>query len=180
MSHLSERQYGGEGGIRTHDTLASMPHFECGAFNHSTTSPFGPGKPLVPSRFTRGGGRVVGWRPRNWAERTVPTVSRPAPKFASHRGCTMEAQADRDENLWIEAANDAFAPPGTALPDRRLLGGFGRSHIDFAGGLDNSAARDERGAVLSARRTRKLKGKQLCMLSSRQAASSIVWPRTSL
>jgi hypothetical protein len=170
---------GGEGGIRTHDTLASMPHFECGAFNHSTTSPFGPGKPLVPSRFTRGGGRVVGWRPRNWAERTVPTVSRPAPKFASHRGCTMEAQADRDENLWIEAANDAFAPPGTALPDRRLLGGFGRSHIDFAGGLDNSAARDERGAVLSARRTRKLKGKQLCMLSSRQAASSTVWPRTS-
>ena len=30
---------GGEGGIRTHDTLTSMPHFECGAFNHSTTSP---------------------------------------------------------------------------------------------------------------------------------------------
>ena len=26
-------------GFRTHDTLASMPHFECGAFNHSTTSP---------------------------------------------------------------------------------------------------------------------------------------------
>ena len=39
---------GGEGGIRTRDTLASMPHFECGAFNHSATSPrpldlaFGP------------------------------------------------------------------------------------------------------------------------------------------
>ena len=33
---------GGEGGIRTHDTLASMPHFECGAFNHSTTSPKPP------------------------------------------------------------------------------------------------------------------------------------------
>jgi hypothetical protein len=30
---------GGEGGIRTRDTLASMPHFECGAFNHSATSP---------------------------------------------------------------------------------------------------------------------------------------------
>jgi hypothetical protein len=30
---------GGEGGIRTPDTLASMPHFECGAFNHSATSP---------------------------------------------------------------------------------------------------------------------------------------------
>ena len=32
-------QAGGEGGIRTLDTLASMPHFECGAFNHSATSP---------------------------------------------------------------------------------------------------------------------------------------------
>jgi hypothetical protein len=30
---------GGQGGIRTHDTLAGMPHFECGAFNHSTTCP---------------------------------------------------------------------------------------------------------------------------------------------
>ncbi len=30
---------GGEGGIRTPGTLASTPHFECGAFNHSATSP---------------------------------------------------------------------------------------------------------------------------------------------
>jgi hypothetical protein len=30
---------GGQGGIRTHDTLAGMPHFECGAFNRSTTCP---------------------------------------------------------------------------------------------------------------------------------------------
>ena len=34
-----DTQCGGEGGIRTRDTLASMPHFECGAFNHSATSP---------------------------------------------------------------------------------------------------------------------------------------------
>ena len=32
---------GGEGGIRTPDTVARMPHFECGAFNHSATSPIG-------------------------------------------------------------------------------------------------------------------------------------------
>lgn len=31
--------YGGQGGIRTHDTLAGMPHFECGAIDHSTTCP---------------------------------------------------------------------------------------------------------------------------------------------
>src|SRR5882757_5458564 len=31
--------YGGEGGIRTPDRLAPMPHFECGAIDHSATSP---------------------------------------------------------------------------------------------------------------------------------------------
>src|SRR6266576_2551045 len=30
---------GGEGGIRTPDRLAPMPRFECGAFDHSATSP---------------------------------------------------------------------------------------------------------------------------------------------
>src|SRR3954467_12877568 len=30
---------GGEGGIRTHGTVAHTPHFECGAFDHSATSP---------------------------------------------------------------------------------------------------------------------------------------------
>ena len=30
---------GGEGGIRTPDTVARIPDFESGAFNHSATSP---------------------------------------------------------------------------------------------------------------------------------------------
>ncbi len=30
---------GGQGEIRTHEPLARSPHFECGAFNHSTTCP---------------------------------------------------------------------------------------------------------------------------------------------
>lgn len=30
---------GGEGGIRTHGGVAPTPHFECGTFNHSATSP---------------------------------------------------------------------------------------------------------------------------------------------
>ena len=33
--------FGGEGGIRTHGTVAHTPHFECGAFDHSATSPLG-------------------------------------------------------------------------------------------------------------------------------------------
>jgi hypothetical protein len=38
-SKTAERLFGGEGGIRTPDRLAPMPHFECGAFDHSATSP---------------------------------------------------------------------------------------------------------------------------------------------
>jgi hypothetical protein len=30
---------GGEGGIRTHGALPGTPHFECGTFDHSATSP---------------------------------------------------------------------------------------------------------------------------------------------
>src|SRR5947208_7419706 len=33
--------HGGEGGIRTHGTGEGTPHFECGAFDHSATSPKG-------------------------------------------------------------------------------------------------------------------------------------------
>ena len=35
----SRNDVGGEGGIRTHGTVAHTPHFECGAFDHSATSP---------------------------------------------------------------------------------------------------------------------------------------------
>jgi hypothetical protein len=31
--------FGGEGGIRTHGSLATSPHFECGALVHYATSP---------------------------------------------------------------------------------------------------------------------------------------------
>ena len=39
VSGLDKKQTGGEGGIRTPDRLAPMPHFECGAIDHSATSP---------------------------------------------------------------------------------------------------------------------------------------------
>ena len=38
--HIRDLFRGGEGGIRTPDTVTRMPHFECGAFNHSATSPW--------------------------------------------------------------------------------------------------------------------------------------------
>jgi hypothetical protein len=40
VANTDERPRGGEGGIRTPDTVTRMPHFECGAFNHSATSPW--------------------------------------------------------------------------------------------------------------------------------------------
>jgi hypothetical protein len=53
---VSDNYIGGEGGIRTPDRLAPMPHFECGAFDHSATSPGAKtGRvPALPS------GRVLG------------------------------------------------------------------------------------------------------------------------
>ena len=46
---------GGEGGIRTHGTVARTPHFECGAFDHSATSP----------HYDEGAGRTdAGWARR--------------------------------------------------------------------------------------------------------------------
>ena len=43
---------GGEGGIRTLGTVAGTPHFECGAFDHSATSP--QKVQHVPSRSSGG------------------------------------------------------------------------------------------------------------------------------
>ena len=48
------RMLGGEGGIRTPDTVARMPHFECGAIDHSATSPI-----LKTQGFYRGRGRQI-------------------------------------------------------------------------------------------------------------------------
>ena len=45
---------GGEGEIRTPDRVAPMPHFECGAFNHSATSPQSRGQRLWWAVRTRG------------------------------------------------------------------------------------------------------------------------------
>jgi hypothetical protein len=40
LSGVREKSaFGGEGGIRTHGTVAGTPHFECGAFDLSATSP---------------------------------------------------------------------------------------------------------------------------------------------
>src|SRR5258705_13616117 len=47
---LPGRGLGGEGGIRTHDTLARIPVFETGTFNRSVTSPLAR---ILPARSMR-------------------------------------------------------------------------------------------------------------------------------
>ena len=44
--------YGGESGIRTHDTVARMPVFETGAFVHSAISPWDEAVPGGINRCT--------------------------------------------------------------------------------------------------------------------------------
>ena len=158
-----------------------MPHFECGAFNHSTTSPTRALTPAGPITLSHGKGRVVGPRPRHQAERTGPASAgrRRSPRHIGDGWWKRKRTVTWRDKLDFapQAGPSVCLVVGTA-PAWGWCG-RGQSHIDFAGGLDDSAARDQRGAVLSARRTRKLKGNQLCMLSLRQAASSTVWQRTS-
>ena len=44
LQTLRRQGRGGEGGIQTHGTVARTPHFECGAFDHSATSPLPRGE----------------------------------------------------------------------------------------------------------------------------------------
>src|SRR6266567_1382461 len=63
--------YGGEGGIRTPDRLAPMPHLECGTINHSATS---------PRRQNRGRAPVVGGvNRRGWLARQGAKGENPLP-----------------------------------------------------------------------------------------------------
>ena len=80
-----KRIAGGEGGIRTPGTLARTPHFECGAIDHSATSPRSDGLKRSPQ-----GRRRLTWaliagktacvrnkatRQRTWAQAAASTPS---------------------------------------------------------------------------------------------------------
>lgn len=45
------RRIGGEWRIRTPDTLSGIPHFECGAFDHSANSPIHQRDCTLPMRI---------------------------------------------------------------------------------------------------------------------------------
>src|SRR6185312_6340103 len=88
---------GGEGGIRTLDTLARIPVFETGLFSHSSTSPElrlcaraadgRAGRRLAPdfSRFGKGGS-LSAKRVRTQCLRTDRGVTPRTPHFSGARG----------------------------------------------------------------------------------------------
>src|SRR6478735_2306714 len=93
MAKVGENAGGGEGGIRTPDRLAPMPHFECGAFDHSATSPgaiWGDSSPAVGASSRRG------WRARQGAGPRIP------------RGPNREKKEPKMEHLTVRANDAAF------------------------------------------------------------------------
>ena len=83
---------GGEGGIRTPDGLAPMPHFECGAFNHSATSP------QVWLALSRRG-RVHSGRFAPW-QGAVKRISCPTAAFALTG--RSDSRNPRNEVVWSD------------------------------------------------------------------------------
>ena len=82
---------GGEGGIRTPDTVTRMPHFECGAFNHSATSPWAQNAQkrrcaaMYPTREGETRASLSG-------EQSPP----PAPAVKQSQGCQLTLRAAID------------------------------------------------------------------------------------
>src|SRR5271166_4855185 len=75
---------GGEGGIRTPGTLARTPHFECGAIDHSATSP-GP---------TAMSATLAAWSARRLACAVVARKARWGRKLGGHAPARRFSESD--------------------------------------------------------------------------------------
>lgn len=113
---------GGEGGIRTPDGLAPMPHFECGAFNHSATSPRGQ-----VARIGRG------------ADITIVVVRDKCKlDIVADDGSPVEATGPGRAELChrdvFKGGRTSLVTMGIALADWRSKGRFRIGQIDWAAG----------------------------------------------
>ena len=120
--------FGGEGGIRTPDTVARMPHFECGAFNHSATSPQKQG---TPSEMSDGGPGMAAFMRRAETARNVDAGPR-RHKTGYARGreifCTGQKSSIADaipSRGALHLTGRAFAPSLLCHPFGLLLSGDG-------------------------------------------------------
>ena len=104
LSEVLEDKAGGEGGIRTPDRVAPMPHFECGAFNHSATSP-SPQK-LQSALAGCPKGFADWWQPNQSSGRMVPlTVSGSALQvFRCPERRVLEPQPPKTRSMWVSMA----------------------------------------------------------------------------
>ena len=162
---------GGEGGIRTPDTLASMPHFECGAFNHSATSPQ-RGRRLWRAALDNGGpSRLQGhfadkWQGMNAAcpNRTPPWPERCRQSRQSAARSGLFGPVQRLTRQRPSSRDDAHPAWGLPAPVMFLNPRL-------------TKRRPERSPALRQGRPNSAKGKK-CSQSSKRAASSIASPPT--
>ena len=105
---------GGEGGIRTHGTLPGTPHFECGTFDHSATSP------RCRSRLVERGASLMAQRPG--CKREKPSALRRKRKAKSIAAGQV-------------AVDDAEQFCGSAARGR----GYDAGGLDEAGAFDAAA-----------------------------------------
>src|SRR5215470_4801682 len=109
---LANETIGGEGGIRTPGTVTRTPHFECGAFNHSATSPW--------RRAHAGRRYVANHRRRNKSEADEVTAAvsadllrastcAPNPSFPACPGGVAQPRTALATNRAVAAAYDPGA-----------------------------------------------------------------------
>ena len=101
--------FGGEAGIRTLDALTSMPHFECGAFDHSATSPRSDGAPQERPGRERA---VSAWSDACQAEKRLQVVSRAA-HLARH--CLFAARGTPIYRAWNTGITFQHSPVAKSL-----------------------------------------------------------------
>ena len=101
---------GGEGGIRTPDTVARMPHFECGAIDHSATSPSGrrTARPSGRGDYLANEGRT---HKRAQGDATVPAHASLASRHGRQGGRTGKADAYSAQPIAGNATQGWPGPP---------------------------------------------------------------------
>ena len=112
---------GGEGGIRTHGTLTGTPHFECGAIDHSTTSPHSLSSQWQP---------VEGFRAKRRRDIAMKNRERKQAVKILIAGCGVSVPAQRlvgfSRRLWRWCA---VTVPYQTATDARLIAAVPAGHF---------------------------------------------------
>ena len=110
--------HGGQGGIRTHGTLAGSPHFECGAIDHSTTCPLAVIKKAAPQGKPFLGLAKIALQAQIWS-RSGEIASVMAPSAMAD----MNARPDADRGDIHPCADAAMLVAAHAISLSMLNGG---------------------------------------------------------